>query len=514
MKKLIKKDQRKVLMATIDVGAHSARMLIAEVDTVTGDYSSLEDIEVHVPLGSNVFQHGRISDESIQILCDVFRNFKQKMDEYGILEYRAIATSAVREALNSEIFIERVWQATGLKVTIFEGGDEARLDYLAVRSDVPEKFGFTKKSTLIVDIGTGACQVSAYSQGRLCFTETIKVGTLRVFELMPNSVSGSGMSGFLTTLVDRSFSELEHISTNLRAETVIAMGASVRAILKLAQKKISPKSEVVSLTKDEFYRIHKIATSMSVESISEKYGIGQDIAETVVPCCLILANLFSLTGAGDIVIPMISTKNALLRDFINERVFGQDYFEPQVYEMIKKTAEKYCCSNKYSERVMLFAEELFLKLLPLHGLGHRDLTMLKIAACLHKAGLFINNQAYHKHSYYIILNTEIPGITPSERRIIALMARYHRKSYPKSLHVEYIVLNQSERNSMNKLAAMLRIACGLASFPALSEKIQAKIENDKVILKLNDETAYFTESMSSIDTDYFRYVFARKVIFK
>ena len=80
----------KMLMATIDVGAHSARMLLAEVDLATGDYEALEDLEQPIPLGSNVFQRGRISNKSIRMLCEIFTNFRAKMDEYGVQLYKAI----------------------------------------------------------------------------------------------------------------------------------------------------------------------------------------------------------------------------------------------------------------------------------------------------------------------------------------------------------------------------------------------------------------------------------------
>ena len=139
-------------MATIDIGAHSARMLIAEVNVSDRSFVELEELEMPVPLGSNVFRTAMISDESIQILCGILRNFKQKMEEYGVTHCRAIATSAVREAGNAEIFIERIRHATGIVIQIFDGTDEARLDYIATISDVPAKYGFTKKATLIVQV--------------------------------------------------------------------------------------------------------------------------------------------------------------------------------------------------------------------------------------------------------------------------------------------------------------------------------------------------------------------------
>ena len=400
-------------------------MLIAEVNVSDRSFVELEELEMPVPLGSNVFRTAMISDESIQILCGILRNFKQKMEEYGVMQYRAIATSAVREAGNAEIFIERVRHATGIEIQIFEGTDEARLDYIATISDVPAKYGFGKKATLIANIGTGACQVSAYDCGQLCFTETLKVGTLRAIELMPGTFSSTAMVQFISMFVDKSLSELEHISGRIKAQTIIAMGSSVRTLFRLTGRR---GMIAASISREEFFRLRSAILNMSLEEVSEKYRIPPDLAETIAPCCMILENLLRLTEAESIVIPMASTKNVLMRDFIHTELGIKDIFDDQIHNLINRTAARYLCWNEYSERTSCFAERLFTLLEKLHGLGKRELLILRIAARLHRSGLFINNQAYHKHSYYIIMNTEIPGISMRERRMRRVISQSMSKS--------------------------------------------------------------------------------------
>lgn len=507
--------ESKTLMATIDVGAHSARMLLAEVDPATGEYEALEDLEQPVPLGSNVFQRGRISNKSIRMLCEIFKNFRAKMDEYGVQLYKAIATSAVREAVNSEIFIERIWHETGIKVEIFEGVDEARLDYLAVSGGVPKRFGFMTKRTLIADIGTGACQVSIYEKGLLCFTETIRVGTLRVLESMPETMSAQSLSQSLAPAVGRAFGELEHASHKLSSDVIIAMGSSVRALLPLVRKGKEAPSDALSVSHSEFMAIFRTVMSLGVEQLGAKYSIRNDLAEAITPCCLIVDNLFRLTGAKSMVIPMTSTKYVLLKDFINETSGGRDYFEPQVFEMVRRVAGKYRCDNEYTDRVVGIAERLFEKLKGLHGLGRRELLILKVAAALHKAGLFVNNQAYHKHSHYLILNTEIAGISREEQRLAALVARYHRKSMPKPQHPEYMALSPAGKSVVNKLSSILRLSCALADFVDPSKRLSVKINQDNVVLRAEDgSTIQLGDGSLITESEHFHYVFARKIMFR
>ena len=94
----------KRMLASIDIGAHSARQLIVEADR-NGAYETIEDLEIPVPLGADVFKTGRISNQSVSMLCEIMKKFKWKMQEYRITEYCAIATSAVREAENADIFL-------------------------------------------------------------------------------------------------------------------------------------------------------------------------------------------------------------------------------------------------------------------------------------------------------------------------------------------------------------------------------------------------------------------------
>lgn len=511
-----KKVSQKIVVATIDLGAHSARMLLAELDQQTQKIEPLDALEVSIPLGSNVFQSGKISNSTVQMLCDIFKNFRKKMMEYGVVEYRAIGTSAVREAENSSILLERIFHTTGIRVQVFQGADEARLDYLTVTTDIPKKYAFTEKSMLIANIGTGACQVSSYEQGRLCFTETIKVGTMRVLEFLPQTESSLTMFQYLTPVIDKSFSELQHIASSLTSETIIAMGASVRALMRIFRHSSHPSSNVISISKEHFDSLRITLSQFSLDEICIKYQVAQDLAETMVPCFIIIDNLFRITGASTLLVPMASTRYALLQDFTNQLLAVKDYFEDQVFEMIKATALKYRCLNEYTMRVVAFSEVLFQKTATLHGLGDRELKLLKIAAYLHKAGLFINNQAYHKHSYYIIANIEIPGLSAQEHEITALIARYHRKASPRPQHPEYMLLSgELERSVLIRLASLLRVACALASQSADASSLQVRIENGKVIVSLHGTPSYLTTaSLPPADADFFNYAYATTIVLK
>lgn len=505
-----------VVLGAIDLGAHSARMLIAQCGPAPGVIEILEDLDVSVPLGSNVFHTGAVSAGSIRILCDIFENFRLKMQEYGVTECRAVATSAVREASNAEILLERIRHATGIRVQLYEGSDEARLNYLSVTNTLPETCGFDRKKAMIADIGTGACQVSTYNNGSMTFTETLKIGTLRILENLSGVSSVASLRDTMTPVIASAFSDLEQSGVDLHGEMLVAMGASVRMLLRMYFRN-SGKGEITSdvcrITRKEFESLRDSLDELAISETASHNTVRQELAEAVMPCAILLSELFRVTEARELLIPMISLKQGLMFDFANEILTGKDDFEDQTLGLVRSVAAKYRCDTEFLNRVEANAMFLFRKLAKLHGLGKRELLLLRIAAILHKCGLYLNNQAYHKHSAYIINATEIPGISLVEREIVSFTVRYHRKSEPKVQHHNFQALPGETRGIILKLSAILRIACLLSLRGITAERLKLRTDGDRILIRGEGSRSFpVSGPTESADLDYFFYVFAMQVI--
>lgn len=501
------------ILCAIDLGAHAARMLIAQCSE-KHDLEILEDFDVTVPLGTNVFHTGSISASSIRILCDIFRNFRKKMDEYGVTECRAIATSAVREAANAEILIERIHHETGIDLQLYEGADEARLNYLSVIHTLPKNLKFNTKKAMIADIGTGACQISTYEKGSMTFTETLKIGTLRLLETSHGATSVAALRESMTPALRNAIGTLFHSGADLNGDMVIATGSSVRMLIRffMMEKGMKQLPAVCKITKDEFENMLKMMDSFSIAEISSRHDIRQELAEAVLPCALLVRELLNITEAQELLIPMVSLKMGLMLDFANERLSGKDEFEQQTLGFVRSIANKYRCDEEFFTRTEEHAVFLFRKLQKLHGLNKRHLLLLRIAAIMHRCGLFLNNQAYHKHSAYIISATEIPGISLAEREIVSQTARYHRKSVPQRQHNYFQALPPEDRSVVMKLSSILRIACILSGRGISPDDIQIRVEKDRILLRNVNLHNYTGDNINSGDLEYFFYVFAAELI--
>lgn len=495
--------------ATIDIGAHSARMLIAEIHEEESSFIPLEELEMPVPLGSDVFRNARISNDSIRILSGILKNFKRKMQEYGVEKEhtRAIATSAVREAENAEVFLERIEHATGLVLEIFDGSEEAYLDYLAV-TEIPEEYGFHTRKVLLADIGTGATQISAYEKDRLLFTETLKTGTMRSPELMHSPGSRNQVRNLLSESLEKSFSDLTHLSHDLKAETIIVLGSSARALFSSGAKTAEEKS-ILRITRKEFSSLYRKLLKKKEGEMLEISPSAAELPEILLPCCMILEKLFHMTNARELLLPAASTKYLLMKDFIARLHEKRNPFEKQILPMLERTAEKYRCFDPVTRNTAEITEKLFRSLEKLHGLGEKELLLLQAGALLHKSGLFINNQGYHKHSFYLILNTEIPGFSQEERRMAALIARYHRKSFPSLHHEAYALLSREKRGVVCKLSALLRLGCALGTAGVEKELLQIRFRgNEKVTLSWQESFQTLATAIPEEDQAFFRQIFA------
>ena len=367
---------------------------------------------------------------------------------------------------------------------------------------------------MIANIGTGACQLTMCDHDKLCCTETIKVGTLRMLELMPDTLSASGVQKYLTPLINSTFREVQNLVANIQSDLLIAMGSSVRSLLQLSGRDFSG-SKTEELSAADFDELMKHIAGLSFEDIRLKYHMEKELAETVIPCAIIISNLFRITGASRMLVPLVSTKYQLMQDFVNELRHCKDHFVPQIEHVVMTTAEKYHVDQHYGELTAALAEKLFVKLANLHGMTADNCLLLRIAALLHKTGMFINNQAYHKHSYYIISNTEIPGILMEDRKVAALTARYHRKSQPGGQHPDFMSLSANDKERVLKLSVLLRLSCALAQTNVDPQTLKVNIYADRVVLSCGTQTSSWQGAFADSSVqDYFSKVFAATLILK
>ena len=276
-------------IAVIDVGAHFARLEIVQIMSDGRKYETLERLTQIAPLGLDVFTKGKISTANMILVGKILKDFSSVIKEYKVDHVRAVATSAVREATNSVLFIDRVGRISGIKLKILESPEEARIMFLALKKVIGGQFAFNKKNAIACAIGTGTSQISFIEKGVLKSSEAIRVGSLRLVEELERPMNAKQLKQAIKPFVKtEAVGVLTQSSLSLKNGLMIGMGSSVRAFLKLDFGLNQPKTQVLSLTKNKFEEIYSKISELSPTEIAEKYDISETLAQSIEPSCGIL----------------------------------------------------------------------------------------------------------------------------------------------------------------------------------------------------------------------------------
>ncbi len=444
----------------VDMGSNAIRFLVAEA--TGGAAAILENHRLALRLGREVFATGQVPDALLLDVVDAFRRFRATCDRLGVTRIRAIATSAMRDARNRELVIDRIREACGIEIEVISGTQEAYLLKLAIESRMPLTVG----RSLLVDIGGGSVELVMIENGQVTSADSYRLGALRMLQSLAESES-AGES--FVDLLQKHLRSLEHRIADRfaagRVDRYIAVGGNIDSLadLLVARRGGKQKDGVDVCELDELRREVQDLAALPIAARIERRGLKPDRADTIVPAGVVYARLGELAGADRILVPRVGIKDGLLHDVVQghfEAFLAADHVDV-VLSSCRAMGRRFHHETGHAETVLTLARRLFDQTRDLHGLDARSRVLLEAAALLHDIGVAINNDGHHKHSQYLIESTELVGLTEEERHLVALLARYHRKGPPSRDHEEFAALRRRERTQIERLTALLRLADAL-----------------------------------------------------
>jgi exopolyphosphatase/guanosine-5'-triphosphate,3'-diphosphate pyrophosphatase len=507
------------IVAAIDVGANSLRMVVAEV-LPDGHVEVLERLQRAVRLGQDVFRRGRLGAASMRTAVAILRDFREVLKLYSVERVRAVATSAAREASNSDTFLDRVTIATGLKVEVIGTPEESRLTVSAVREALGDALHVREGEALIADVGGGSTLLTLLKDGEILASQSLRLGAIRLNELVASSSdSPERTAELLTYQISSILGTLQNSFSLRNVQSFIAVGGDARfAAHQVGQGVVTNESDhagdlfVIEPSRfDEFVDRCEQWTS---EEVAKRFGIPFAEAETVNSALLVYKILFRMTRAKQIIVSSASMRDGLLLELAQAVTGCEDHaLAAGVIQSTIAIAKKYHIDLRHAKLVADLAGKLFDELQPEHGLGSRQRLLLTVASLLHEIGGFVSNRSHHKHSFYLIANSEIYGLNRDDTAIAAHVARYHRRSGPKPSHLEYMSLPRETRVTVNKLAALLRVADGLSRghLPPSAEIKFERQGDDLIICIRGVDDLVLEERAVAAKSDLFEDIYGMKV---
>ncbi|QDU94251.1 Exopolyphosphatase [Lignipirellula cremea] len=449
-------------MAVIDIGATSIRMAVGEINA-QGDVRVIDTLSQAVSLGKDVFTRGQINKSTIEDCVRVLKIYRHKLREYQISgsdRIRVVATSAVREASNRLSLIDRVYIATGLEVEPLDEAEVTRLTFLGVQPHLVSDNRFADAQTLVVEVGGGSTEVLLIRDLNVAFSYTYRLGSMRLRRtLEAYRAPAMKVREIMENQIARTVNQIRRRVASDAPSQMIALGGDVR----FAVAELLPDWDRHELATIDVAALRELTDDLlnsHVDELVQQRHLNFPDAETVGPALLTYVELAEALGLKQLHVSNVNLRDGLLEEIALGQTWTEE-FRHQIIRSALDVAEKYSCDRAHAVQVAELSRSLFRELADEHQLDPRYEMLLYTAALLHEAGLFISNRAYHKHSMYVIRNSEIFGLGKSELLLVALTARYHRRASPQPTHEGYAMLERDRRVAIAKMAALLRIAVSL-----------------------------------------------------
>lgn len=443
--------------AAVDIGSNSVRLKIARL--VRGRLRSIHEDREVTRLGEQVFKSGFLSPEAMAETVKVLRRFHRAAQKSGADTVRVVATSALRDARNSRAFLEWVRSATGWKVEIISGLEEARLIHLGLLSFAR----MNVSPVLMIDLGGGSCELTLSARGHIQDTVSLPLGAVRLTdEFLQHDPPRKGELKRLRALVGREVGRIAYRIVKARVKAVIATSGTAAALAAVAthlSKDSQPRQAVVS--RALMKRIVKLICRLPIEERRKIEGIGPRRAEIIAAGALVFAELLERCQLRGFRYSPLGLRDGLLAQMAAEydrSTRSGKQIQSERWDSITHAVEHYRVDMEHALEVRQAAMNLFSALKSVHQLPPEYQEWLSAAAMLYEVGDYVNRSGRHRHAYYIISNSEILGYTPQQRRIIAAIARYLGKSRPTPGDAPMKVLAPADQEKVIKASLLLRLA--------------------------------------------------------
>lgn len=445
--------------AVIYVGAASLSLIIGS-RADNGDFQLLEHLDKPLPVARDIFRTGTITRTTMEQAAGILRDYLLSVREYGLplAQVRLFNTNILSEASNHEIFLNRLQVTTGLNARLIDDGDMTRLVYQIGLRMLQKNPALREGNTFVSHIGPGNTRALYFKNGRLAAYSNYRLGIYRAREAVAGADDESTQQ--LSHLEEHIRGVVDHLAQDYSGYQIdhhVAIGAELQSV---AADLSSPRHGAYRVVETDLERYTAKLAVLNPDELVRKLHVHYTGGEGIVPALQTNLALARRFGDEALWVPQGDFQRELMLDLMTASP-RTAIFQEEVMQAACEIGVRYKTDRKHADHVAAFAQQLFRELQHLHGLDPKYELVLRVAAVLHEVGMFISPREHHKHSLYILLQTEIFGLSTSDRELVALLARYHRRYNPEPNHPTFSDLSREARMIVFKLAAILRIADAL-----------------------------------------------------
>ncbi len=489
------------LSAVLDIGSGQVALEIIQISG-EGGIQVLEKVTKALPVGRDTFSTGRISPEMVEELCDAVNGFKQLLRDYKVRVYRAVATSAFREAKNREYVLDQIKVKTGIAIEVLSNSEERYYTQLAVLRSLGDYADLRKNGILVMNIGSGNLQLSGYGKEGLEYNQSFHLGSLRIHQMFSSIEEESlqfprVIEEYVMTHIERHILPFSHI---------VATGSKVELL-----RRVFPKSPAIR--RDDFDALYNHFLHMPAHTLASRYHLDEESAAMIVPAMIIIRTLWNYSKADTLRCPDCAMQDGILAEMNRAYLLlPDDVLEGEILTHARSLARTYGYDEAHAEDVREKALLLFDRFAKSQGFTHRHRLILQIATIFHDTGKFINVTQHDQYSAMLVSSSDLIGLSTEEQNMISRIARYHEDDELDRDDPVYLSLTRKNRLTTAKLIAILQLANAMdASHKQKLTNVSVKIDEKTLQIRMLPRENYLLEKwMFERHEAFFQDVFGLK----
>ena len=500
-------------LAIIDLGSNSVRMIVMQVFS-NGSYKMVDHLKEMVRLSEGMGEDNILKNNAIERTVHVLKLYKRVLDIHNVDVTYALATAAVRNAENKDMFLNKVFKETGLNFEVISGEKEAYYDYLGVINTLDVD------NCLLLDTGGGSSEIVHIVNRKPVKRISIPWGAVNLYERF--CVQDDWNEEKVKSLEDFLKKELDRIDwlKGLKELPIVGLGGSIRALAKMYKKKEKINFEGLhnlEISSDELLVLFERLRKSSVDERREMGGIGKDRADIIISGMLPLRILAEITKSNKLIVSGNGLREGVFfMHYLKSRNEGE-YISDILTASIDNILKNYDCNNEHCHLVEKLSLQMFDQLRDVHKMPESARKLLSTAALLHDIGTYVDYYNHHQHGFYLTLNSRLYGISNREIVMCAYLVAMHRDEDFKRDYREFTgLIKKSDYELVKKLSVFIKIAEELDRTEiGVVQGIKLDIESTQVKMTLiTTKTAEFEKNVAMKSAKTFEKAFSKRLTIK
>lgn len=420
-------------IALIDIGSNSIRLVIFSLD-YNGYYKEIQNLKVVARLSSHLDEARNITQKGIDVLLECLKYFQEITRTYKITKIKCVATAAIRQANNQQQILKQVKEMTDFQIRILSEYEEAFYGYLAVTNSTNIQNGIT------VDIGGGSTEVTIFKNRKLLHYHSFPFGAISLKqEFIHNEIPTYTELQELKTFLISQFLSVPWISENNLP--LVGIGGTARNISLIHQRKINYPLAGLHQYEMSFASINEVTSSLKPLTNKQRQmveGLSRDRADIIIPAAEAIFTLMDISGSKTFIMSNKGLRDGLFyEELLNQ--LNIDYIQNVAEESLYQLTQDYEINIDHVKYISKLATQLSLEIKDhfQYSLSNGDLHLLHLSCRVLYLGEFISHEASSQHTFYLLTNRSIEGLSHIERLKIALIASFKSRNFLNSYITPY-----------------------------------------------------------------------------